>query len=185
MKSKSLEKYLLSKYELEKIEDLNLEVVEELLLNKIEHNNEADYDFRDFEKFKNLKYLSLQNFKINNYETNELSRCKKISAIQFSNCNFNSKSRLSGNIKVVSFNNCKGVKIKYLSLLRKLEVFKVSNFKSINLKDANLYLKNLEKICIENTKIYNFSALEGLNKLVSIELINCKWKNRGKNERRI
>lgn len=178
MKSKSLEKYLLSKYELEKIEDLNLEDVEELLLNKICGNSDTDYDFSDFEEFKNLKYISLQNFKINNYETNELGRCKKLSAIQFSNCRFNSKSRLKGNIKIISFNNCKGVKLKYLSLLKKLEVLKFSNFKSINLRSINCYLKNLEKVCIENTKIYNFFALSKLKQLSLIELINCRWNRR-------
>ena len=178
MKSKSLEKYLLTKYELENIEDLNFEEVEELLLNKIEGNNETDYDFRDFEEFKNLKYISLQNFKINNYETNELGRCKKLSAIQFSNCKFQSKSRLRGNIKIVSFNNCKGLKLKYLSLLKSLEILKISNFRNINLRGINCYLKSLEKAYFENTKVYNFLALARLKSLSSIEIVNCKWNKR-------
>lgn len=175
MKSKSLEKYLLSKYEIEKLEDLNFDEVEELLLNKIEHQDESDYDFRDFEEFKNLRYISLENFKIRNFETNELGRCKKLSAIQFSNCIFKSKSRLRGNIKVASFNNCKGLKIRYLSLLKNLEVLKISNFNKINLKCINYYLKNLEKVTFENTKIYNLKSTAKLKNLTDLEMVNCKF----------
>lgn len=180
MKSKSLEKYLLSKYEIEKIEDLNFDDVEELVLNKLDFKEETDYDFRDFEEFKNLKYIAVQNFRINNYETNELGRCKKLSAIQFSNCKFKSKSRLRGNLKVVSFNNCKGFDLKYLSLLKNLELLKISNIKSINLKCASLCLKNLEKISFENTKIYNFGELSKLKQLISVEVMNCRWNKRSK-----
>lgn len=176
MKSKSLEKYLLSKYEIENLQDLKIEDVEELTLNKIGANNEIqDYDFRDFEIFPNLKYISLQNFQIKNYETNEIGRCKNLSAIQFSNCNFKSKSRLRGNIKIVSFNNCKHFNLKYLSALKNLEVLKVLNSRKINLKYINFVLKNLEKVYFENITIYNFSVLSKLKNLIFIEVINCKW----------
>ena len=175
MKSKSLSKYLLSKYNLKSIEDLDLDIVEELSLNKIVGNEIQDYDFSDFECFKNLKYLSLQNFKINNYETNELGRCKNLSAIQFSNCIFNSKSRLIGNIKVISFNNCRRFKLKYLGILKNLEVLKVSNLKIMNLKNAYFCIKNIEKIYFENIKIINFKELSKLKKLNLIEIVNCRW----------
>lgn len=179
MNSKSLETYLLKKFQLEKIEDLKFEEVEELLLNKIGNNGkELDYDFRDFEAFKNLKYISLQNFKINNYETNELGRCKKLSAIQFSDCNLKSKSRIRGNIKVVSFNNCKNFKIRYLSLLRNLEVLKVSNFRKVNLKGSYFYLKNLEKVYFENVTIYHLGAFSKLKKLSLVQLVNCQWNRK-------
>lgn len=175
MKSKSLEKYLLKKFELESIEELNFEEVEEILLNNIDNNGEElDYDFRDFESFKNLKYISLQNFIIRNFETNELSRCKNLSAIQFSNCNLKSKSRLKGNIKLISFNNCNNFRIKYLSLLKNLEVLKISNFKRISLNRSCLMLKKLEKIRFENVTIYNFGVLSRLKNLSSIQVENCK-----------
>ncbi len=176
MKSKSLEKHLLNKYNLDRIEDLNFEEIEELLLNKIDDNgNLLDYDFRDFEMFKNLKYVSLNNFIIKNYETNELSRCKNISAIQFSNCKFKSKSRLKGNIKIISFNNCKNFNIKYLSLLRNLEILKISNMKKVNLKGCNFFIKNVQKIYLENTKIINFKVFSKLKKLIFIQMFNCKY----------
>lgn len=178
MKSKSLEEYLLSKYDVQKIEDLDLQKVEELVLNKLDINSENDYDFRDFEEFENLKYITLKNFKINNYETNELGRCKKLSAIQFSNCVFKSKSRLRGNIKLISINNCRGFDLRYLGLLKNLEVLKISNIKKINLKCANFYLKNLEKITFENTRVYNFGVLSKLKQLIMVEIINCKWNKK-------
>lgn len=179
MKSKSLEKFLLTKYQLDNIEDLNLEDIEELSINKIGNDNEElDFDFRDFESFKNLRYITLQNFKINNYETNELTRCKNLSAIQFSNCTFRSKSRLEGKIKIISFNNCKNLKLKYLGLLKELEVLKISNIKYINTKDINIFLKNVEKLYFENTTIRNFGVLSKLKKLIFIELVNCKWNRK-------
>ena len=175
MKSNDLENYLLSKYNLNKIEDLDFDEVEEISLNKIDNNKVLDYDFKDFEEFRNLKYLSLQNFKIKNYETNELGRCKKISAIQFSNCKFKSKSRLKGDLKLISFNNCKGFKIDYLGLIKNLEIIKFSNIRAVNLKSANYYLKNLQKAYFENVQIYNFGKLSKLKNLILVEVINCKW----------
>ena len=175
MRSKTLEKYLLNKFELDNIEDINLEEVEELLLNNNDNNGKKlDYDFRDFENFKNLKYISLQNFEIKNFETNELNRCKKISAIQFSNCKFKSKSRLQGNIKVISFNECKNFKIEYLSLLKDLEVLKISNLKKLDMKKAKFAIKNIEKLYLENITICNFKSLSKLKKLKSIQILNCK-----------
>lgn len=182
MKSESLKKYLLNKYAIKKLDELDFELIEELSLNKIVNNNEQDYDFSDFELFNNLKYVSFQNFKINNYETNELGRCKKLSAIQFSNCKFNCKSRLKGNVKVISFNNCKGFKFKYLALLKNLEIVRISNFKIINLKNIFYYIKNIEKIYFENTRILNFKDLDKLKNLNLVEVVNCKWnKNTQKN----
>ena len=180
MESKSLENYLLSKYKLSKIEDLIPKKVEELSLNKLDNNEIQDYDLKDLEEFENLKYVSLQNFKINNYETNELNRCKNLSAVQFSNCKFNSKSRLKRDIKVIAFNNCKGLKLEYLSALKTLETLKILNCGIINLKHIGVYIKSLEKVYFENTKIYNFASLSKLKKLILVELVNCKWNRKSK-----
>lgn len=180
MKSKCLEQYLLSKYGVDSIDNLDINKIEEISLNRVNDNIYQDYDFKDFEEFKKLKYISLQNFKIKNYETNELNRCKNLSAIQFSNCKFKSKCRLKGTIKVISFNNCKGLKLRYLSLLKNLEVLKILNFRSINLKYINLNIKNLEKAYFENTIIYNFASLSKLKNLILVELVNCKWNRKSK-----
>ena len=175
MKSKCLEQYLLSKYGVDSIHNPDINKVEDISLNRVNDNIYQDYDFKDFEEFKKLKYMSLQNFKIKNYETNELGRCKKISAIQFSNCKFKSKSRLKGDLKLISFNNCKGFKIDYLGLIKNLEIIKFSNIRAVNLKSANYYLKNLQKAYFENVQIYNFGKLSKLKNLILVEVINCKW----------
>ena len=180
MNSKSLELYLLNKYEVDKIEDIDLNKIEELSLNNIAGSNVQDYDFKDFEEFRNLKYVSLQNFKIKNFQTNELNRCKNLSAIQFSNCKFKSKSRLRGNIQLISFNDCIGVKIKYISALKNLERLKILNLKRINLNHINFYVKSLEKVHFENVRIYNFASLSKLKNLILVELVNCKWNRKSK-----
>lgn len=173
--SKSLKNYLLNKFNVKNIEDIDFNKIEEVSLNAIEENGIlADYDFKDFEKFKNLKYVSLQNFTINNFETNEINRCKNIEAIQFSNCIIKSKSRLQNNLKIISFDNCKRVKIYYISLLKNLQILKLSNLKVINLSKI-VFLRNLRKIYFENDRIFNFIKLVSLKKLEYIRIVKCKY----------
>ena len=177
--SKSLENYLLNKLNVKKIENTELEKIEEITLNAMDENgNHHDYDFKDFKKITNLKYLSLQNFIINNYETNEINRCKNLKGVQFSNCTIKSKSRLQNNIKVISFNNCKSFKIYYISLLKNLQILKLINQKMVNIFYIT-NLKNLEKIYFENTCILNFRKLKELKKLLYIRLTKCKWNKLG------
>lgn len=176
--SKSLENYLLNKLNVDKIEDIDLNKVEEISINAIEENgNLGDYDFKDFVQFENLKYISLQNFTINNYETNEINRCKHIKAIQFSNCTMKSKSRLQINVKVISFDNCKRFKLYYISLLKNLQVLKISDFKVINLTNIKS-LRNLEKIYFDNGRIFNFAKLKDLKNLMHVRIVRCKWNKR-------
>lgn len=173
--SKSLKNYLLNKFDAKSIEDIDLNQIQEISLNAIEENGSlADYDFKDFEKLKKLKYVSLQNFTINNYETNEINRCKNIEAIQFSNCIIKSKSRLQNNLRIISFDNCKRVKIYYISLLKKLRILKLSNLRLLNLAKI-IYLRNLQKIYFENDIIFNFGKLIHLKELVYIRIIKCKY----------
>ena len=77
MISKELKEYLFLKLNKKEGEDLteeDLDKVEEISLNsKTIDFQERRYDFKDFQKFKNLKLLILQNFKIRNYETNILN----------------------------------------------------------------------------------------------------------------
>lgn len=175
--SKSLENYLLKKMNVSDIKDLNLEKVDEISLNGINEKGEKeDFDFSDFEKLKSLKYLSLQNFEIKNFETNAISRCKNIEALQFSNCTIKSKSRLqNSNLKLISFDSCKGFNVYYISLLKKLCVIKLLNLKRINLAGIEKF-KELEKIYFENERIIHLSRLLFIKKLIFIQLLKCKYR---------
>ena len=116
--SNDFENYLLKKLNVSEITEEELNTVKEISLNAIDTNGiKNNYDFRDFEKLKNLQFISLQNFVINNYQTNEMNRCPKLEGIQFSNCVIKSKSRLQGDIHIITFDNCKRLRFKYISLL--------------------------------------------------------------------
>lgn len=170
------EKYLLKKLNVSEITDDVLKNVTEISLNKFNvDGTETDYDFRDFEKLQNLKFISLQNFIIKNYQTNEMNRCKNLEGIQFTNCIIKSKSRLLGDIQIITFDNCKRFKFKYISTLKKLKVVKFSNIKIINLKRIYM-LKSVEKLYFENGIILHFQNLSKLNNLIYIRLLKCKWR---------
>lgn len=173
--SNDFNNYLLKKLNVSEITDDKLENIEEISLNAIDNNGiKYNYDFRDFEKLPNLKFISLQNFVINNYETNEINRCINIEGLQFSNCILKAKSRLQGNINILSFDNCLGLRANYISLLKNLKILKVSNIKIINLKNIAI-LKSIEKIYFENGRIINFKNLSKLKKLRLVGITNCKW----------
>ena len=172
--SKSLENYLLNKLSLDNIKNINIDEIEEISINAMDESGKLnDYDFKDFEQFKNLKYVSLQNFIINNYQTNALNRCKNIEGIQFSNCLIKSKSRLQNNVKFISCNNCKKFKIYYVSLLKNLQILKVFNQKIVNLSGI-ISLKKLEKVYFENVLLLNFRKMQYLKNLTYIRLVKCK-----------
>lgn len=167
--------YLLKKLNTSEITDDKLNTVEEISLNAIDSNGiKNNYDFRDFEKLKNLRFISLQNFTINNYETNEINRCSKVEGVQFTSCVMKSKSRLQGNINIISFDNCKRFHFRYVSLLKNLKIIKFSNIKFFNLKNISI-LKSLEKIYFENGMILHFKNLRLLKNLRYIRIVNCKW----------
>ena len=173
--SNDFENYLLKKLNVSEITTEELNKVKEISLNAIGNNGiKNDYDFRDFEKLKNLKYISLQNFIIKNYETNEINRCQKLEGLQFSNCILKSKSRLQGNIEKISFDNCKRLRFKYVSILKKLKIINFSNIIFINLRRIGM-LKNLERIYFENGIILSIKKLAELKCLLYIRITNCKW----------
>jgi hypothetical protein len=173
--SNDFENYLLKKLDISEITEEKLNSIEEISLNAIGNNGiKNDYDFRDFKKLPNLKFISLQNFVIKNYETNEINRCGNLEGLQFSHCIIKSKSRLQGNIEIISFDHCKKLHFKYISILKKLKVLKFSNIMFMNLKHIGV-LKNIEKIYFENGMILNFKELSNLKKLLYIRITKCKW----------
>ena len=183
MISKGLEKYLILK--LNKKGDFNekdFEQIEEISLNCKDLNSQnLDYDFKDFLKFENLKFLSLQNFNIKNYETNIINRIKSLCAVQMTNCKISSKSTLQGNLELIAFQHCKNLKIKYISNLKKLKILKIGNNKRISVKGISK-LKALEKLYFKNIKLSYSRELELLPKLSYINLAESKYsKNLEKN----
>lgn len=173
--SNDFKNYLLKKLNISEITEEDLKDVKEISLNAIGNNGiKNSYDFRDFEKLENLKFISLQNFEINNYQTNEMNRCKYLEGVQFSNCIIKSQSRLQGNIQIVTFDNCKKFHFKYISLLKNLKVVKFSNIKFMNLKNISI-LKSLEKIYFENGMILHLKNLAYLKNLIYVRITKCKW----------
>ena len=173
--SNDFENYLLKKLEVSEITDDKLNNIEEISLNAIDNNGiKYNYDFRDFEKLPNLKFISLQNFIINNYQTNEINRCTKVEGLQFSNCIMESQSRLQGNRQILSFDKCQKLRFKYISITKNLQILKISNNRFINLKNIGI-LKNLEKVYFENGRILYLKNLSNLKNLRYVRMTKCKW----------
>ena len=173
--SNDFENYLLKKLNVSELTEEILKEVKEISINAIGNNGiKNSYDFRDFEKLENLKFLILKNFEINNYQTNEMNRCNNLEGVQFSNCIIKSKSRLQGNIQIVTFDNCRKFHFKYISLLKNLKVVKFSNIRFLNLKNIEI-LKSLQKIYFENGIILHFKNLAYLQNLNYIRITKCRW----------
>lgn len=181
MISRGLKKYLLiklNKAEGEELSEKDFNEVEEISLNLKDINlQNYDYDFKDFQKFKNLKFLSLQNFNIRNYETNILNRIESLHAVQMSNCKINSKSTLQGNLELISFRHCKNFKLYYISKLKKLKVLKVGNSKKINLKGIS-YLKTIEKLYFRDIKLTHSLEIANLPNLKYLNLAESKYSKK-------
>ncbi len=183
MISNGLEKYLILKLNKKgNFNEKDFEKIEEISLNFKELNSQKlDYDFKDFLKFENLKFLSLQNFNIKNYETNIINRIKSLCAVQMTNCKISSKSTLQGNLELISFQHCKNLKIKYISNLKKLKILKIGNNKRISVKGISK-LKSLEKLYFRDIKLSYSRELELLPNLSYINLAESKYsKNLEKN----
>ena len=89
MISSGLKKYLLlklNKKEEREILPSDFDKIEEISLNNADCKTyNVEYDLKDLMLFKNLKFLSIQNFKIRNYETNIINRIQSLCAVQMVN----------------------------------------------------------------------------------------------------
>jgi hypothetical protein len=181
MISKSLKKYLitkLNKSDEEELDEEDFNKIEEISINlKNISDEEEDYDFKDFLLFKNLKFLSIQNFKIRNFETNIINRISNLKAVQMTNCKISSRCSLTGNLELISFHNCKNFKLDYIRNLKKLKVLKISGYKRINLKGIS-NLKNIEKLYFRNTKLEREMEILNLQNLDYINLTESKYKQK-------
>ena len=156
LKSNSLTEYIKQKLNLPldvELSDEDLAKITEISINGKDLDGRInDYDFKDFMCLSNLQYLSLQNFVIDNYETNIINRIKTIKAVQFTDCKMKSKSTLFGNIEMLSFTSCSKLDSKYFCNLKSLNTVKINLCGKVNLEAAK-QMVNLKNIDVIDTKI--------------------------------
>lgn len=181
MISSGLKKYLLlklNKNDEDEILPSDFDKIEEISLNNLDcEKYNIEYDFKDLMLFKNLKFLSVQNFKIRNYETNIINRISSLCAVQMVNCEIFSKSTLQNNIELISFQNCKKFSLYYLKNLKKIKILKIENCRSIDLRKIYAF-SSIERIYLKNVKIKNISKLLQLPNLKYINLAESKYSRR-------
>ncbi len=178
MISSGLKKYLLlklNKKEEREILPSDFDKIEEISLNNADCKTyNVEYDLKDLMLFRNLKFLSIQNFKIRNYETNIINRIQSLCAVQMVNCEIISKSTLQNNIELISFQNCKKLSLYYIRNLKKIKILKVENCKSINLNKIYV-LSSIEKVYLKNVRIRNINKVLKLPNLKYINLAESKY----------
>lgn len=175
IKSKSFTNYLLkllNKLSIDDIEEKEINTITDIVL--VKNDKDDDYNFIDLEMFPNLKELVLINFKINNFETNVLNRCKSLQKVEFVDCKIVSKSRLlNNNITNLSISNCK-VKNVYFSKAKNLKILNVKNIKLFDAKKI-VRLINLEELRVNDTKIKSSKYLSSVAKLKFLNLTGSKY----------
>lgn len=171
-KSKCFEDLILKKLEkesIQKITESDLSVIDNLEI--IKNNKKQDYNLIDLQNFSNLRSICLVNFKINNFETNILNRCKNLEEVEFRNCKIISKSRLlNENIKFLIIENCKNINSRYFSKIRNVKKLKVSNIRKFDARKT-ARLVELENLTINNVKI---KASKYLAKIVKLTYLNLR-----------
>ena len=155
IESKCLTEYINQKLNLPLDHDLNkedLSKITEISINgKDLQGNLNDYDFKDFLKMENLQFLNLQNFIIDNYQTNIINRIKTLKTLQFTDCKFKSKSTLFNNIELISFTSCTKVNSKYFENLKNLKTLKINLCGKAKINSLDK-LQGLKTIDIIDTK---------------------------------
>ena len=163
---------LLDKLSIDDVEDEEINSITDIVL--VKNDKDDDYNFIDLEMFPNLKELVLINFKIDNFETNVLNRCKSLRRVEFVDCNIVSKSRLlNENIIDLSIDNCRINNI-YFSKTKNLKIIKVKNIKLFDAKKI-VRLINLEELRINDTRIKSSKYLSSIVKLKFLNLTGSKY----------
>ena len=156
LESNNLTEYLKQKLniplEQELTEEDLLKITEVSINGKDLQGNSNDYDFKDFLKMTNLQYLNLQNFIIDNYETNIINRIKTLKTLQLTDCKIKSKSTLFNNIELLSFTSCTKVNLKYFENLKSLNTLKINLCGKAKIDSLDGFA-NLKTIDIIDTKI--------------------------------
>ena len=79
IKSKGFINYLLEvfdKLSIDEVKEKELKTITDVIL--VKNDKDDEYNFIDLEMFPNLQEIVLINFKIDNFETNVLNRCKNL-----------------------------------------------------------------------------------------------------------
>ncbi len=155
LESNNLTEYIKQKLNIPEEQEISandLSQISEISINgKDLSGNVNDYDFKDFLKMNNLQFLNLQNFTIDNYETNIINRIKTLKTLQFTDCKIKSKSTLFNNIELISFTSCTKVNSKYFENLKNLKTLKINLCGKVKLGKMEKF-SNLKTIDIIDTK---------------------------------
>ena len=175
-RSKFIENAILEKVYKNSIDELTEDDI--FSINNLVLENEkknVKVDLLDLEKLTNLKSLMLINFKINNYETNILNRCKSLEKVEFVNCSIVSKSRLlNESVKSVSIDNCTRMRSSYINKVINVETLIINNIKKFDAHNM-VRLAKLENLTINNVRVKSAKYLLKIVKLNYLNLINSKY----------
>ena len=175
-KSKVVENAILEKVFKTNIDELTEEDIASINNLVIENEKKSvKIDLLDLEKLPNLKSLILINFKINNYETNILNRCKNLEKVEFVRCKIVSKSRLlNENIKNVYIDNCSKVRSNYINKVMNVETLFINNIRKFDAQNI-IRLAKLQNLTINNVRIKASKYLLKIVKLNYLNLIDSKY----------
>ena len=175
IKSKGFINYLLEVFDKLSIDDVKekeLKTITDVIL--VKNDKDDEYNFIDLEMFPNLQEIVLINFKIDNFETNVLNRCKNLKKVEFVDCDIVSKSRLlNENITELGIDRCK-INNSYFGDAKGLKLLTVQNVKLFDVRKIGRLI-NLEELRVNYTKLKSANYLSRIVKLKFLNLTGSKY----------
>lgn len=175
IKSKGFINYLLEvfdKLSIDEVKEKELKTITDVIL--VKNDKDDEYNFIDLEMFPNLQEIVLINFKIDNFETNVLNRCKNLKKVEFVDCDIVSKSRLlNENITELGIDRCK-INNSYFGDAKGLKLLTVQNVKLFDVKKIGRLI-NLEELRVNYTKLKSANYLSRIVKLKFLNLTGSKY----------
>ena len=175
IKSKGFINYLLEvfdKLSIDEVKEKELKTITDVIL--VKNDKDDEYNFIDLEMFPNLQEIVLINFKIDNFETNVLNRCKNLKKVEFVDCDIVSKSRLlNENITELGIDRCK-INNSYFGDAKGLKLLNVQNVKLFDVKKIGRLI-NLEELRVNYTKLKSANYLSRIVKLKFLNLTGSKY----------
>lgn len=174
-KSKGFINYLLElfdKLSIDDVTDKEINMITDVIL--VKNDKDDEYNFIDLEMFPNLQEIVLINFKIDNFETNVLNRCKKLRKVEFVDCDIVSKSRLlNENITELGIDHCK-INNSYFGDAKGLKLINVQNVKLFDVRKIGRLI-NLEELRVNYSKLKSANYLSRIVKLKFLNLTGSKY----------
>lgn len=175
IKSKGFINYLLElfdKLSIDEVKEKELKSITDVIL--VKNDKDDEYNFIDLEMFPNLQEIVLINFKIDNFETNVLNRCKNLKKVEFVDCDIVSKSRLlNENITELGIDHCK-INNSYFGDAKGLKLLTVQNVKLFDVRKIGRLI-NLEELRVNYTKLKSANYLSRIVKLKFLNLTGSKY----------